>query len=38
VIDDKVHPDVLYSVVMNMLGFTEEAFLVVLSNLMDKNA
>jgi hypothetical protein len=35
---DEMHTDLLYSAVMNMPGFTEEALLVALSHLMDNNA
>jgi hypothetical protein len=38
VIDDEVHPDLVYSAVMNMPGFTEEALLVAVSHLMDNIA
>uniref|UniRef100_A0ACD5X2Z4 Uncharacterized protein n=1 Tax=Avena sativa TaxID=4498 RepID=A0ACD5X2Z4_AVESA len=35
---DELHTDLLYSAVMNMPGFTEEALLVALSHLMDNKA
>lgn len=37
ILTDEVHPD-LYSAVMYMTGFAEEALLVALSHLMDNNA
>lgn len=37
-LDDKMHPDPLCSVVMDTPGFTEEALLVALSHLMDNGA
>jgi hypothetical protein len=38
VIDDELHQDMLYSAVVNITGFTEEALLVALCDLMDNNA